>query len=391
MNPITPIKVYKLEEALFYIKENYSTIKPFLCNYELESTKREFYIFRTVLDYMYYLNKLDLKDRRFNEVLTDNIKIFFDLDIKENIVEINKLTQRKIDKLLRIIIEQIKNTFLQLYNMDLLEDNILILKSDYINKYSYHIVINGYYVEKLEDVKFFVLHMIDEYFDNMPFIMDIIDTQIYSLNKSLRLVGNGKYKYKGKSLKYLINKNCSDLHSVLTYLKNCKKLQKIEKKEINIKIYNKVCIENILKFDFSDLLISMSKSNMVYKRINLEEELRICFTKLFHDYGLEIEGYGINDKKPQFISLQVATPWSCPICNREHDNSQPYIYTSRYGHNLMCYRAKGVIDPPDNKLELYSFAKKDKLVNIKKNSEEDKGIQTNISKEEESYQKDTEN
>ena len=283
-------------------------------------------VFNDIAEYAEYIERISISKRCFHEIIFGNNyqKIKFDLDIELNDEVIGNSIDvdspeyipplaliHNVNELIDIII----STFHTLYKMTLTyEDLIITDSSGYIIKensiywkYSYHIIINNYYVESSTDAKY-VTNFI---YDLLPdYIREYIDIAVNKQIQNFRLIGCTKssvpHRYKN-----------------LTCLFNSKK----ENLKLNDFIVNKTNNNGTIlpKIAKNEKINTTSITNVGKYIDNILHWLKVNTITEDHEFrgitGDIISFNRINNKN------------SCRICGRIHDNDNSLFIKVTYLRN----------------------------------------------------------
>jgi len=301
---------------------------------------KKFIVFNDITEYAEYIETIPISERCFHEIIFGNNfqKIKFDLDIELT----DSATQahlpdydspdyippatliHNINELIDIIISK----FHILYEISITYDDLIITDSSgYIIKdnmvywkYSYHIIINNYYVESNTEASY-VSSVI---YDTLPdYIKEYIDPDINKQIQNFRLIGCTKsalpHRYKN-----------------LTCLFNSKK----EGLKLNHFIVNKTNNNGIIlpKISKIEKITIATINNNIGKYID-----KILHWLHVHKVTEDHEFRGVTG---DFISFnRVNNRYPCKICNRthNHDNSLfikvTYLKNSKITLTEYCHRA----------------------------------------------------
>lgn len=272
--------------------------------------------FDSYIEFYHYHLKFNISHRSFYEVIHSNQKLYFDIDVQKDSF-INTYFENDINDKIDLLIETIIKSCKMILEPNILslEKDVLIYTSHGENKFSYHIIIDHWYVENHIEAKYFF----EKVYKYTEFILkgkyvEFIDNSVYTSNQLLRIVGCHKFdnmrikkfessfKYDNKIIHHqsdFINDDLNEFcKSLITMIDNCKPLQSFkEDKEENIpikKIYN----------------------NLTEKNINdIQNLLNKQFGNLFV----------IRDIKNNIINLTRKKPFKCIVCNRIHTHENPRL------------------------------------------------------------------
>ena len=333
------------------------------CNNTIESkikaienvgTFKKFAIFKDYIEFYHYSLKFIESNRSFYEIILGDKpqKPYFDIDIeKDKFLEMYPDCTNFDEEVNKIIDTLIDSCFIILKNQGItleLDKNILLFTSHNDKKRSIHLVIDGYcHVDNYEAKEFNRL-VINKFmnicdikystvdFYNSPFI----DKNVYKKLQQFRMLGsqkrnsgrtkkfNKKFYYKGqevihKETEKARNSNHQNLidlsKSLITFTYNCVRLNNFLLPEQKIKKY----------IDFDDLV---------------SEEVKLIIDIYKEYYALNMPNepypYKFKDVKGQLICLSRMIPSYCEICNRIHENENPYLYLIGNTVYWNCRRCK---------------------------------------------------
>lgn len=138
-------------------------------------------------EYLNYNNNLFEVIRPYSKV-----KLFFDLEYKLKITPDNydEEATNKLNKFIQFL----KLKAYELLKIELHQEDLIILNSCYIDKISFHIIINKIVFENMETMKTFINHFIyilssDLYFNDL---INFIDHGVYTKNRNFRFINQSK-------------------------------------------------------------------------------------------------------------------------------------------------------------------------------------------------------
>jgi len=280
--------------------------------------------FESHSEFLQYMIKLPVEKRCFHEVVLDRRpqKMRFDLDIKrykyfeEKIIE--EVNENDVQYFFDCLIESILDEFSEMGFEINPKDHILVFSSHGKEKWSYHIIIDGFYCETHQDAA--------ELFKNITSKMrktnehqDWLDGSIYSVNHCLRTLGSVKEDGRIKILE---------------------KKWKYKSEEIIFEYPEKPRHENhrlALEFERSFLtlnsncyplpsLVQKQALDGVEKRPEKQAEedvihyASLLFKSLYGDICVPIGSMN------NMIMLSRKYPSGCPICERVHENENAFLW-----------------------------------------------------------------
>lgn len=265
-------------------------------------------------NYMYFKNE---QDRNYFEVFTEfqPRKIYFDIDIPKDKI----LTHLNIDIYILTMIEKIYEAcckIIGVYSQKLDREKFLIFSSSNNFKKSFHIVIDGFYIESNNHCK--------EIFNQ---IFTIIDPE-YS-----KYIDNCVYKSLQQFRLLYSQKPCSEPENrrpKIVYDEN------ISNKYTKLEMFHKSCVTNI------DNCI---KLNVMYiekpKKIYIQREVT-GILQFITDLKYDLyDQYEFKDFKGEnIVTLQRIAPGICPTCKRFHEHENGYLLINQNGIVLFnCRRS----------------------------------------------------
>lgn len=285
---------------------------------------RRFYTsFESHSDFLHYMLKLPKEKRCFHEVVIEKRiqKMRFDLDIKrykyfEGQI-VGEVKEEEVQKFFDELIEASIAEF-EAMNMKLdPKENILVFSSHGKEKWSYHIIIDGFYCETHQDA--------GELFKKITSRMskdhlDWLDPSIYSVNHCLRILGSVKESQSELRVKVL------------------EKKWRFKDKEIEFEYPEEPKHENhrlALEFERSFLTLIMNcypipslvqkqvLDGVIKKEKQAEEEILDYAFRLFKSiYGDVCSYFG---SMGNMIMLSRNYPSGCPICDRVHEKDNAFL------------------------------------------------------------------
>lgn len=278
--------------------------------------------FESHSDFIQYMVKLPIEKRCFHEVVLDRRpqKMRFDLDIKrykyfeEKIIE--EVNEKDVQTFFDNLIESILKEFLEMGFKINPKEHILVFSSHGQQKWSYHIIIDGFYCETHQDAA--------ELFKNITSRMkkdhqDWLDGSIYSVNHCLRTLGSakedGRIKILEKKWKYKDEEIIFEYHeqprhdnhrlaleferSFLTLNSNCYPLPSLSQKQA---------------------LEGVEKRPEKQAEEDVIHYASLLFKSLYGDICVPISSMN------NMIMLSRKYPSGCPICERVHENENAFLW-----------------------------------------------------------------
>lgn len=255
-------------------------------------------------------------ERNFYEIIHKDSKIkpFFDFDCDSE-----KTTEKVIISAMKLIIEKILER-----DSRIKEENIMVFETKNPKKFSFHIVVDGFFVKGMEECKTFCNEVINS--TGSKFIInDLFDSSVYTHNRSFRILHCSKLDKK-------FTKEFSSLSKWKPILKFDK--EEFEKHELYVKFfssfvtYTHYCdnIEVQVKpkkiFTSSDTLFLEH-----YKDTDIVEKFYKYYKNKGYDFPFKISNV---DHAKNMIFLQRERPSFCITCDRIHDAENPFIYIYKH-------------------------------------------------------------
>nr|QBK92445.1 MAG: DNA primase [Pithovirus LCPAC401] len=312
---------YKLYNGLF-------TTSPFITSgivisLEDSNVHRLFALFDDHIELFKYIIAFEPERRCFYEVITQNQKHKYDIDIKGQSYE---FANAILDDLLRSIDKVYKDVF----NVDL-KDNILVYQSHGTNKFSYHVIIDGYCLstsKECEKIYQLTIKLMESQY------AEYIDSSVYKSTQQMRLLWS--HKAKSDRTKHLMTKfkfrgETQDVS---------KRVNRKEKQEEHLTLLT-MFTESLVSVTHSCILISM----------DIEKQEKVLYDTVEHDSDLiySIFVKSLKDKNPfkllsekgSLVLLKRMFPSYCNVCSRVHENENPYLVISGGVIYFDCRRSDG--------------------------------------------------
>jgi hypothetical protein len=143
------------------------------------------------LDEIDYVCSSILKyDNKLNEILIKNKPIKPFLDLEQHLI--NPQSEEKNEEILNKFIEFYKEIYKKCFKLDLLDEHIIILNSNRINKMSYHIIINNnHYFKNIDDQRIFSNYVYSKISKSNDNELHIMDKSVYT-EHNFRMVNQCK-------------------------------------------------------------------------------------------------------------------------------------------------------------------------------------------------------
>ena len=282
--------------------------------------------FNTYLEFYLWMRNLPFNERNFYEIIhMGPQKPHFDIDIDvfdkdgkiksrgvtlNNFMEIGTATR---NNLLAACIELFRE-----YGLSLSYSGFLVFDSSSNNKYSCHVVIDGYFHQNGKDAKEFynlVVSRLDKSFQSY------VDSAVYGKNQQFRLLGNNK-----------INKNnVKGVDAVTTWQpsEDCsdENIFQLRLFEASLVTFTSGCVALPFSPEVKRVVPSGVDASAYYSDIMAAFEA----SEFCHDFT----PCGCTNN---ILSLKRKHKSYCPICDRVHDNENAYIKV--YNSGSICYKCR---------------------------------------------------
>jgi len=292
--------------------------KKWIISYEkIEGDKktRLFTLFDTPQELEEYITDTQKNKRFFYEVIKNREqKPHFDID-----VDLNLYKNIDPDDLIKNILESIL-TVTKEYDiiLDPIRD-ILIYSSNGPKKLSYHIIIDNYYHINHKEAGAFYLKVRSKV---RKIYIDLIDSKVYSSLQQFRLLGSTKastnrYKIFVQRGEYIPKNELTS--SLISYTVGGKELPHF------------LDIEDEDDDDESKLTL-MDGDDLI------SEAMDMLATTFGDSHPFEYK-----ENRDNFMLLKRLYPSYCDLCNRIHENENPYMFITKGGIlKFNCRRAEGI-------------------------------------------------
>lgn len=195
--------------------------------------RRKYAAFPDIPTFLKYISMFPHEQWYFFEIIMGEHKqkLYFDIDLSKEKIPKDESLETFSNKLVNSLVSAIVNCLAKYEIVVQPEKDLLIFSSNAAHKYSYHVILNNYYVMNNQCNTI----LCTEIKELMPAIFnDFIDEAVYSAKQQLRLFksqkpGSGRIKELVKSYFYGISEIFSPtdsfenifLHSCITYVENC--------------------------------------------------------------------------------------------------------------------------------------------------------------------------
>jgi hypothetical protein len=285
--------------------------------------QRFFSAFNTHIDF-YELNEtMNESDRHFYEVIFGESpqKPHFDLDIPcdENGNYISEELKTNCDNILSELLQGIIYVCKKVNVKINPENDIRVYTSHGINKRSYHVILCNYcHSNNLEARAFYdnVMETLPEYI----ILSKCIDSSVYSVKQQFRILGSSKpgtNRIKTRMASYKINE--------IQY--EGKVGNKLEELEHSLVSYTSGCIF------LPEFCLKNKSTKITGDGLTLSNEIVQSCVQLMGislNIGDIYSFFSVSNVKGGLISLKKKRPYNCVICNRVHENENPYLRINIY-------------------------------------------------------------
>ena len=278
--------------------------------------------FKDSIEFGTYYYNMEEKDRHFYEIIPGNLpqKPFYDLDIDD----LNTNPQN----ILEIVIEYIIDSFLSINIVLDIEKHILVFNSHGPTKYSYHIIIDKYCFSDIEEAKY----SFERLYSKLPKeVSKFVDKKVYTRNRQFRIVdsskvGSTRFKRYQQEFSYksntVLQETAEDPH--------IRTLEILNKSLISITDYCMI-IPHIYQKKIPSKLVSITIED---KMVNKAIQMLIPETKLeSKDFPYQLTKVLDNG----IIVLKRLNPTYCKLCQRQHEQENPFIIVVKKKTNISAY------------------------------------------------------
>lgn len=255
-----------------------------------------FSFFDRYIDFMRFQADIVPENRNFYEVIFGNRKqkLHFDIDINDTAMTLEKTKQ---------LIDGLKEQISMYFGF---APPIAVYSSHSAEKFSFHVIIDKFYVESANDAKLFYEEMIRR---DIPF-KQYIDREVYKSIQQFRLLGSTKI---GKNRFKIPEPGTSDdfTVSLITYVE-----------ESNPVPFKLAAPEKISETNFPERHIDDKSFNDAFAAIHK------IYPKTFK----------LLNMKGSMVLLKRLKPSFCKICDRIHESENAFLFFSKMGCFLNCRR-----------------------------------------------------
>jgi hypothetical protein len=360
-----------------YLKSNDDKIGRALLDYEkfednniIICQKLEYLTFGKFINYLdfakHMIKNTPLHERCYYETIFGNSRQrpYFDIEFyttrKEGEVYVPESeADESIRQLISIILEELNIIVNNNKDINALKNNkshILVFTSHAEDKRSYHIVIEGYSVADFKQNKAFHDKIVEKYPEKWR---AVIDHSMYKSLQQFRIVGNTKWKAKRvKTLNDTLTISYMDDNKWYPpAIPDSQEHQFVMLLESSLITFTSTCtpLQNFIIEDKNSLAkyIDRNGEETFYNPLtpdDIRDALALCYKFANLEFGdnrfpysyLKTVESGVNSA---LILLKRHRPSNCSICNKLHDNENPYLIIAGENRDvyLDCRRN------PDNK------------------------------------------
>jgi hypothetical protein len=317
----------------------------------INSEKRRFYTtFESYTDFVLYMLTLPVEKRCFHEVVIENRpqKMRFDMDVKRYKYFDDKIIEEIKKEDVQIFFEQLIEA-----SVDEFEDmgfklelqNILVFSSHGKEKWSYHIIIDGFYCDTHQDAGDLFKRIVSR----MPKEnIEWLDSSIYSVNHCLRVLGSVKEAQEELRVKILEKKWKYKNREILF---EYPETPKHERHQLALEFERSFLTLNSTCYPLPSYLHKKSLDGIeeTKKEKQAENEVLDYAMLLFQSLYGDICSYV--SSMNNIIILERNYPSGCPICERVHEKDNAFLYLRpvesmcdvlfKYDIYFYCRRANG--------------------------------------------------
>lgn len=262
----------------------------------------KFSIFTPLYTFANEMLKTNISERRFFEIIYGNRpqKPYFDIDISDpNISESDGLD----------LIEEMKKSIL--VDERISPADILVFSSHGTNKLSYHIIVDNWCLPDYNSNKTYCNRIISRVSDDYH-MKRFLDGTMYKSIQQLRIFGNTKVSKEGQSPRFKIldgfNLDTRD-------------------KDYRFKFINILMRSLITNTSSCRILEYTILEQKIWNGSN--EDLSLEEIKIIENLPFILDGtFEVLDVKGRLIPLKRKAPSFCPLCQRIHENENPYLTVS---------------------------------------------------------------
>lgn len=271
---------------------------------------RHYTKFDTFLECIQVMMKIEQDIRCFHEVVLEhrNQKMRFDIDIKKT----PDVTETEVKQFMDDLIDATIRVYGEIGYQIVPEKHILLFSSHGPQKWSYHIIVDGFYCENCQEASA-LFKKITEKMPNQERVKDWLDASIYNANHSLRIlssVKNGRKKILEKVWKF----RDQEVHFEYSQKPRNEKHQIVLEFERSFISLTENCfpIPMLVKKNFYN-----NESEVMDDQVS-DYAFRL-FKSIYGDVFTHVKTVS------NFVLLQRVKESGCPICNRVHESENAFL------------------------------------------------------------------
>lgn len=301
--------------------------------YTPDENTRLFSIFPSYVEFYTYIQKFDLDQRCFYEIIFGELprKPYFDIDISDR-ENLNEIAETLREAVIKGCIDICADSPFPIN----IEKDILIYSSHGKTKRSFHLIINNKYHDGNKASQAFyraVMERVKIYTEEK--YLECVDKGVYSPTQQFRIAGNQKYgsgrvkvfyerfSFDGKVYNHIYDEDVTNPNvkklvilreSLISFASGCSYLPSLIKYDTPARIYQ----------DTEDMNFSTAQACLKM----LREKMNPC-------------PFTITEIRGSLILLKRHAPSRCPICIHSslHENENPYMLVNSGGVYWDCRRS----------------------------------------------------
>ena len=270
------------------------------------ASNKSYASFKSYIDFYDYMCGIEEIERCFFEILLPDRsrKPYFDIDMNNIPPSFSLLTFiTKVKKAILKVIEDPNTT-------------ILVYNSHTEKKYSYHIVVDGWYLRNYEECEEFFKKVVEKLPDDyLPFF----DSSVYKCTQQFRMIGS--HKYGKNNVKVLNIKECHNFSIPKRYRNERGKSLYI--------LYSSLVGKTDRCRMLSGFEVLLQKKFDIIPGSATEHDLEEV-VKLFRDHPISKKGNFevlelVEEEGNLVIPLRSHCPYHCDGCGRTHEAENPFL------------------------------------------------------------------